>query len=130
MSAIDQAAAAAKAPLGWAKARPFVFAIFVVLLMAVTIRYREKIAGWLSKIPGVGKWLTGVAAAAALVIWTSLAPPRVAVIVEPSAPLAASCHIQGYFHGHPMAAASSLLRSGALGGFLDVPARVRVGGAS
>lgn len=66
MSVIDQAAGAAKAPLGWAKARPIVFVVFVVLLMAVTIRYREKIAGWLSKIPGVGKWLTGVAAAAAV----------------------------------------------------------------
>ena len=49
-----------KAPVGWAKARPVVFAIFVLIIVIVVIRFRETIAGWISKIPLVGGWLTGL----------------------------------------------------------------------
>lgn len=57
-----------KAPMGWAKAKPVVFAIFVLLVILLTIRYREKIAMCLAKIPVVGPWLTGLARVAVVIV--------------------------------------------------------------
>jgi len=57
-----------KAPVGWAKAKPVVFAIFVLLVILLTIRYREQIARCLAKIPVVGPWLTGLARVAVVVV--------------------------------------------------------------
>ena len=49
-----------KAPVGWAKAKPVIFTLFLLIVVILTIRFREAIAGALSKIPVVGKWLKGV----------------------------------------------------------------------
>lgn len=57
-----------KAPVGWAKAKPVVFSIFVLLVILLTIRYRDKIAMCLAKIPVLGPWLTGLARVATVVV--------------------------------------------------------------
>lgn len=54
-----------KAPVGWAKAKPVIFTVFVLVVFLVAIRFRTQIAAGLSKIPVVGKWLTGIAGATA-----------------------------------------------------------------
>lgn len=51
-----------KKPLGWAKASPWIFALFLLVVFIVAIRFRDTIAGWLAKIPVVGTWLTGLTA--------------------------------------------------------------------
>lgn len=67
MSAISTVTSNVKAPIGWAKAKPLGWILFVLVVMLIAIRFREKIAGALAKIPVVGKWLTGIAMPAAAV---------------------------------------------------------------
>lgn len=123
MSAISTVTSNVTAPIGWAKAKPFGWALFVLVIILVAIRFREKIAAGLAKIPGIGKWLTGIAAAGAFVLFGHLGAPRVPFIETPATPIVESCAAHGYAHGHRvMVADSSNLRAGALGGFLDVPA--------
>jgi hypothetical protein len=52
-----------KKPLGWAKASPWVFALFLLVVVLLTIRFRDAIAAFISKWPVVGKWLTGLTVA-------------------------------------------------------------------
>lgn len=61
-------AAVVKAPIGWAKARPVVFVLFVAIVILLTIRYRDKIAMCLARIPVVGPWLTGLARVGAVIL--------------------------------------------------------------
>ena len=49
------ATAALKAPIGWAKARPFVFALLIIAIIVLAIRFRKGIVGGLTGLPGVGK---------------------------------------------------------------------------
>jgi hypothetical protein len=60
------------APIGWAKARPVVFFLFLLAVVLLTIRFRDKIAVGLARIPVVGKWLTGIAQIAALAVAAAL----------------------------------------------------------
>lgn len=60
------------APIGWAKGRPVVFAIFLLIVVIVVIRFREGIASAISKIPVVGKWLTGIAHAGVFIVGAGL----------------------------------------------------------
>jgi hypothetical protein len=48
------------APIGWAKARPLAFIVFMLIVVVLIIRFRDKIAALLARIPVVGKWLTGI----------------------------------------------------------------------
>lgn len=63
-----------KAPkqiLGWAKARPVVFALMAVVLVIAAIRWRSKIASLLTGLPVIGPFLSkamGIAAGAALLL--------------------------------------------------------------
>ncbi len=50
---------AVKAPIGWAKARPFVFVIFLFIVVLLVLRFRHAIARAISKIPKLGPWLVG-----------------------------------------------------------------------
>ena len=50
---------AVKAPLGWAKARPWVFLIFLFLFTLLVLRFRHQIARFIAKIPKLGPWLVG-----------------------------------------------------------------------
>jgi type II secretory pathway component PulF len=51
------------APLGWARARPVVFFIFLLIVVLLVIRFRDQLAALLARIPVVGKWLTKIDAA-------------------------------------------------------------------
>lgn len=94
------------APLGWAKARPFVFVFFVLVVFLVAIRFRTGIASALSKIPVIGKFLTGIAAAGAFVLFANLGQTHARVVEHPPVALAESCHLAGYFHGQRVQFAS------------------------
>lgn len=48
-----------KAPVGWAKAKPLAFIVFVFILVLLVLRFRHAIARWISKIPKLGPWLVG-----------------------------------------------------------------------
>jgi hypothetical protein len=83
MADVADLAAPVTAPIGWAKARPVAFFFFFLILVVVIIRFRDKIAALLAKIPVVGKWLTGIthtgapAAALALLLGAGLVAPHV-----------------------------------------------------
>lgn len=74
--AIEDLAAPVTAPIGWAKARPLAFFFFFLIVVLLVIRFRDKIAALLARIPVVGKWLTGIthtgAPAAALALFGAL----------------------------------------------------------
>lgn len=48
-----------KAPIGWAKAKPVVFFIFLFIVVLLVLRFRHAIARWIAKIPKLGPWLVG-----------------------------------------------------------------------
>jgi hypothetical protein len=51
-------AAVVKAPLGWAKGRPVVFGIFVLLVIVAAIRWRAEIVARTTALPVVGPFFT------------------------------------------------------------------------
>lgn len=98
------------APLGWAKAKPFAFVFFVLAVFLLAIRFRNQIASGLSKIPVVGKWLTGVAAAGAFLIaagYALLQAPRPVVVAHPTVALVETVYTAGFSHGHRVQAYSA-----------------------
>lgn len=58
--AVEIVTAPITAPFGWAKARPVVFFIFLIIVVLLVIRFRDQLAALLAKIPVVGKWLTKI----------------------------------------------------------------------
>lgn len=48
-----------KVPTAWAKSRPWIFLIFVFVLVLLVLRFRHQIARLISKIPKLGPWLVG-----------------------------------------------------------------------
>lgn len=58
--AVSTVTAPITAPLGWAKARPVVFFVFLLIVVLFVIRFRDQLAALLAKIPVVGKWLTKI----------------------------------------------------------------------
>jgi hypothetical protein len=69
-AAVSTVTGAPKAVAGWAKARPWVFAMFLFVTIVVAIRYRAKVVQFLTGLPVVGDFmakLLGVAAAFLLV---------------------------------------------------------------
>ena len=50
---------AVKAPIGWAKARPWVFVLLIFIVVLLTLRFRHAIARMIVKIPKLGPWLVG-----------------------------------------------------------------------
>jgi hypothetical protein len=47
------------APVGWAKAKPLAFIIFLFVVVLLVLRFRHAIARWIVKIPKLGAWLVG-----------------------------------------------------------------------
>jgi hypothetical protein len=54
MASLEGVAAAAKAPVGWAKARPVVFFLLALLVALLAIRFRNGILSAIAKIPVIG----------------------------------------------------------------------------
>lgn len=48
-----------KVPTAWAKSRPWIFLIFVFVLVLLVLRFRHQIARLIAKIPKIGPWLVG-----------------------------------------------------------------------
>lgn len=59
--AADAPIAAAKKVTGWAKAAPVIFTLLLIVVVIAAIRWRDRVAAFLAKIPGV-RTLAGLSA--------------------------------------------------------------------
>jgi hypothetical protein len=60
MAALEGAASAARAPVGWLKAHPVVFILFFLVLALLAIRFRKQIVSLVTGVPIVGR-VAGIA---------------------------------------------------------------------
>lgn len=72
---VETVVSAAKAPLGWAKARPFVFFLFLLFVIVMAIRFSDRIVGLLSRSRLTAWMVPPMARAAAAAALFLLATP-------------------------------------------------------